>query len=245
MRRTRFIDLAGSTRIGDWTDDGIVAANRIYDVDEVELLSPVAPGKVLGVGFNYRSLYESPEEFPDSPMLWWKGGPNVVSAHGDTVPIPAEGDVVYEVELGVVIGKQCRYVSEEDVRDVIAGYTCIDDLSDQSYSDDPTMFRTKSFDNAAPMGPVVAPPDDVPVNPRLQLWVNGQKQQDSFDDEFVYSVPEVVSAFSKYVTLEPDDVIMMGNPGDFETLEDGDHVELEIEGVGTLEHDVVEEARPL
>lgn len=245
MKRARFIDPAGSVRIGDWRGDEITAADRTHAVDEVDVLAPVEPEKVLGIGYNYKSRFDSPEEYPDSPRLWWKGGPNVVSGPGDTVSIPEDGEVVYEAELGVVIGEQCRNVTEEDASDVIAGYTCVNDLSDQAHPDDPTMFRTKSFDNAAPMGPVVAPPERVPDTPRIRLWVNDERKQDSAGDEFVYTVPEVVSRFSKYVTLEPDDVIMMGNPGDFEPLEDGDRVEIEVEGVGRLEHDVATTARPL
>jgi 2-keto-4-pentenoate hydratase/2-oxohepta-3-ene-1,7-dioic acid hydratase in catechol pathway len=100
------------------------------------------------------------------------------------------------------------------------------------------MIRTKSFDNAAPMGPVLATPDEVPENPRIRLWVNGEQRQDTAGDGHVYSVPEVVASFAERLTLEPGDVVMMGNPGGFAPLEDGDRVEIEIEGVGRLEHSV-------
>jgi 2-keto-4-pentenoate hydratase/2-oxohepta-3-ene-1,7-dioic acid hydratase in catechol pathway len=152
------------------------------------------------------------------------------------VALPGD-EVVFEAELAVVIGKQCRNVDEADVPDVLAGYTVVNDLSDTSH-EDRTMFRKKSFDNAAPIGPVVASPEEVDGTPRIRLWVNGEQLQDTAGDSFVFSVPEIVASFAERLTLEPGDVIMMGNPGGFDPLEDGDTVEIEVEGVGRLEHDV-------
>lgn len=236
MRTARFRDRSGSVRTGEWTDDGIVAAGRVHDPEDVTLLAPVEPTKVLGCGRNYWSRFEdSGDEPPAEPHIWFKGGPNVVAAHGDTVVIPGD-EVVFEGEVGVVIGKQCRNVAETDVPDAIAGYTVVNDLSDRSVGDDPIMFRKKSFDNSAPLGPVLASPDRVAENPRIRLWVNGEQRQDTAGDAFVFSIPEVVVAFAKVLTLEPGDVIMMGNPGGFAPLEDGDHIAIDIEGVGRLEH---------
>ena len=239
MARVRFRDPAGTVRIGERTADGVRAAGTTFDSAAVDLLAPVTPSKVLGVGRNYERQFETLDaEPPSRPRIWWKGGENVVSGPGDTVALPPGGDVVFEAELGVVIGEECRNVPEADALDVVAGYTCVDDLSDQAHVDDPTMLRVKSFDNAAPMGPVVAPPEDVPTDPRIRLWTNGEKRQDSADDDLRFSVPEVIAAFSERVTLRPDDVIMMGTPAGYAPLADGDHVRIEIEGVGTLEHDV-------
>lgn len=238
MRHVRFRDHAGTVRIGVWTDTMIKAANRTYDPGSVDILPPVAPSKVLGVGRNYYSYYDSPEEIPAEPFLWLKGGPNVVAGQGDTIPIPPTGEVVYEAELGVVIGEQCRNVPEATAMDVVKGFTCVNDISDMARRDEESMFRAKSFDNAAPMGPVLASPDLVPDNPRIRLWINDELRQDTAGDDLVFSVPDVIASFTERITLEPNDVIQMGNPGGYSPLEDGDDVSIEIEGIGTLAHDV-------
>lgn len=235
MKRARFRDPSGSIRVGPVEDGVITAAGRTFDFDTVDILPPVDPGKVLGVGHNFRGRHE-PDDLPEFPNIWWKGTSNVVAGHRDTVTIPDSGNVVYEVELGVVIGTQCRNVSVEAAPDVIAGYTVVNDISNMARRSDPTMFRAKSFENAAPMGPVLASPEHVDSNPRARLWINGEKRQDSTGDSYVFSIEEVVSEFTQHITLDPGDVIMMGNPGGFEPLQDGDTVELEIDGIGRLEH---------
>lgn len=238
MRQVRFRDPAGTVRTGVWTDTAIEAAGRSYDPAVVDILPPVSPSKVLAVGRNYHSYHDSPEDTPEEPFIWLKGGPNVVAGHGDTITIPPTGEVVYEAELGVVIGEQCRNVPESAAMDVVKGFTCVDDISDMSRRDEESMFRAKSFDNAAPMGPVLASRDRVPDNPRIRLWINGDLRQDTAGDELVFTVAEAIASFTERVTLEQNDVIQMGNPGGFSPLEHGDAVSIEIEGIGTLEHDV-------
>lgn len=235
MKRARFTDPAGYVRTGEWTDDGIEAAGRTYDPAAVDVLPPVTPSKVIGIGPNYRSQVD---EVPDEQRLFWKGGPNLLAGHGDTVTLPPSGEVIYEAELGAVIGEQCRNVAVDGAKEVIAGYTCVDDISNQAHTGDDTFFRTKSFDGAAPVGPVVADPDGVPEEPRVRLWLNGEKRQDSADDPLLFSVGEVIEEVTRHVTLEPDDVVTMGTPTGLGTLSDGDRVEIDVEGVGRLEHDV-------
>lgn len=239
MKRIRFRDPAGSVRDGKLTDDGIEATGRTYAQEEVDVLPPVNPSKVIGVGFNYRHRQEGGP--PDHPFIWWKGGRNVVSGHNDIVTIP-DGEVIFEGELGVVIGRQCRNVSVDEAPDVIEGFTCVNDLTDLAHRDDSSLIRVKSFDNSAPMGPVVASPEHVSMQPRIRLWLNGEKHQDTAGDEFVFSVPEAIAAITERVTLEPEDVILMGNPGDASPLTDGDTVEIEIDGVGRLVHGTREES---
>lgn len=237
MRQVRFRDQAGYTRAGEWTDSGIVEHDRTHDPETVEILAPVTPTKVLGVGENYHEEGDAPA--PDNaPLLWLKGGPNVVTSHGTTVELPDTSEVVYEAELGVVIGSQCREIPPAEAMANVAGFTCVNDISNQDATEDRTFLRRKSFDNAAPLGPVLASPEDVPREPRVRLWLNGQLRQDSQNERFIRSIPEVVSAFSQWLTLEPEDVIMMGTPSGLGELHDGDHVEIEIEGIGRLEHDI-------
>ena len=129
MRRARFTDPAGTVRVGEWTEEGIVAAGRTHDPATVDVLAPVEASKVIGIGPNYRSMVEA---VPDEGRLFWKGGTNVLAGHGDTVTLPSSGEVIYEAELGVVIGEGCRNVAASEAESVVAGYTCIDDLSNQA-----------------------------------------------------------------------------------------------------------------
>ncbi|MDX1746145.1 MAG: fumarylacetoacetate hydrolase family protein, partial [Halobacteriales archaeon] len=196
---------------------------------------PVEPTKVLGIHQNWKGRFDDPADYPSTPRMWLKGGPNVVAGHGDTIPIPDTGAVRFEAELAVVVGEQCRHIHPEEADAVIAGYTCLNDISDGSHTNE---FRTKSFDHSAPIGPVLASRDRVPAQPRIRLWRNGKLEVDLTDDEFIYTPQELVAAYSTYVTLEPGDVIGTGNPGGSQMLADGDTVAIEIEGIGRLEHDV-------
>ena len=262
MRYVRFRDRGGYVRSGEWTDDGILAADELHDVDAVDVLPPCEPTKLVCVGENYATHVEetgedSVNEIPDRPLLFLKP-PNAVAGHGDTITLPTpgvsgeelaeyssgaiergQGRIDHEGEVGVVIGRQCRHVSADAVDDVIAGYTCVNDVSNRDDQGiERNWVRGKAFDGAAPMGPVVATPEHVPDNPRIRLWVNGEKRQDSAGDHQVYTVPEVIADVTKFLTLEPGDVICMGTTAGVAPLRDGDTVRVEVEGVGTLEHGV-------
>lgn len=239
MPRARFVDPAGSVRTGEWTENGIAVAGRRYDPDAVDVLPPVDPDKILGVAYNFRNRYaESEETFPERPGIWLKGGSNVLSGHGDTVPLPPDLTVIWEAELAVVIGEQCTRVDPDEAMAVVGGYTAANDLSNRTHLEDETMYRVKSFDNSCPLGPAVASPDEVPDDPRIRMWLNDELKQDSRDDEYVFGIPEVIAEASRYVTLDAGDVILMGTPGGVDVLSPGDHVAIEVEGVGRLEHDV-------
>lgn len=262
MRFVRFRDRAGYVRTGEWSDDEITSAGRSFDPDVVDVLPPVDPSKIICVGANYvdhvrEAGFNVPEDLPDRPSVFLKG-PNTVAGQNDTVMLPSpdasieepedwgnikigEGRIDFEAELGVVIGEQCRNVSKDDAGEVIRGYTCVNDISnrDDQYSEQ-NWIRGKAFDNAAPIGPVVASPDRVPTEPRIQLRQNGERKQDSATDEMVFSVPEVIADVTKFLTLEQGDVIAMGTPAGVGPLQDGDEIEIEIEGIGTLVHYVEE-----
>jgi 2-keto-4-pentenoate hydratase/2-oxohepta-3-ene-1,7-dioic acid hydratase in catechol pathway len=241
MRRVRFRDPAGSTRTGEWTDDGIEFAGTTYDPEDVTVLPPVEPSKIVCVGLNYHDhAEERGKEVPDRPLLFLKP-PNALSSHGSTVTLPSGKERIdHEAEFCIVVGEQCRGVSAEDAMDVVAGYTCMNDISNRDDQDvEQNWVRGKAFDNSAPLGPVVADPEDVPDDADVKLRVNGETRQDSSIAQFIWSVEEIVEVASEYLTLEAGDVIATGTPPGVAPLEDGDHVEIEIEGVGTLEHDVV------
>ncbi|MEF8887392.1 MAG: fumarylacetoacetate hydrolase family protein, partial [Haloarculaceae archaeon] len=178
MKRVRFRDSAGTVRTGEWVDaDGepadtatcgaggvIEAAGRTHDPAAVDVLPPVEPSKIVCIGLNYADhADEQDSDLPDRPLLFLKG-PNALASHGGEVPLPAGKERVdYEAELGVVIGQQCRNVPEEEAMDVVAGYTCVNDVSNRDdQREEQNWVRGKAFDNAAPVGPVVADPEHVP-----------------------------------------------------------------------------------
>jgi len=240
MRRVRFRDPAGSVRTGEWTDEGITFGDRTYDPDEVDVLAPSDPSKIVCVGLNYADhAAEQNSEIPERPLLFLKP-PNAVAGHGDVVTLPAGKERIdHEAELAVVVGEQCKDVAAADAMDVVAGFTCADDLSNRDDQQvEQNWIRGKAFDNAAPMGPVLATPDEVPDDATISLRVNGETRQESSIEHFIFSIPELIEEITSYMTLEAGDVILTGTPEGVSPLADGDEVEVEVEGVGTLSHTV-------
>lgn len=240
MHHVRFRDQAGYVRIGKWTEDSIEADTGNYSVNDVDVLPPTNPSKVVCIGLNYADhAEETRSPLPDRPKLFLKP-PNSVAGHGDTVTLPAHKDRIdYEAELGVVIDRQCRYVDEADAMDVVRGFTCVNDVSNRDDQRvEQNWVRGKAFDNAAPIGPVVASPDEVPSDAEIRLRVNGEEKQHSTLDNLLFTVPELITEITQYMTLEEGDVISTGTPAGVGPLHDGDTVEVFVTGVGTLRHHV-------
>jgi 2-keto-4-pentenoate hydratase/2-oxohepta-3-ene-1,7-dioic acid hydratase in catechol pathway len=243
MHRIRFRDPAGSVRTGEYHGDEVSFAGRRYDVEAVDVLPPSEPTKILCIGLNYAAhAAESGSEVPDRPLIFLKG-PNALAGHGDSIPLLAGKERIdYEAELGVVIGEQCRHVDREDAMDVVEGFTCINDVSNRDdQREEQNWIRGKAFDNAAPVGPVLATPDEVPEDAYVRSRVNGELRQDSTREDFIFDIPELVEEITTYLTLEPGDLIATGTPEGVGPLSPGDTVEVEVEGVGTLVNDVVAE----
>ena len=254
MRRVRFRDSAGNVRGGRWAteagEDVVTAAagpygriafgDETFDPEEVDILAPCEPTKIICVGRNYADhADERDEEVPDRPLLFIKT-PNTVATHGSTVTLPAGKErVEYEAELGVVIGEQCRNVDAANADDVIAGYTCFNDISNRDDQDiEQNWVRGKAFDNAAPIGPVIATPEHLSADATIESRVNGETKQSSTIDRMIFSIPELIEEITEYMTLEPGDVIATGTPEGVGPLSDGDEVEVEVDDVGTLRHTV-------
>ena len=241
MRRVRFRDPAGATRTGEWTD-AIECDGRLYDPAAVEVLPPCEPTKVVCVGRNYVAhADERDADVPDRPLLFLKP-PNAVAGHGATVTLPtgvADNRIEHEVELGAVVGERCRDVDPAEATGVLAGYTVVNDLSNRDDQRRETNWvRGKAFDGAAPMGPVLATPEEVPDDATVECRVDGEIRQRASREQMVFSVPELVSEVSRFLTLEPGDVIATGTPEGVGPVGGGDRLELTVEGVGTLEHTV-------
>jgi 2-keto-4-pentenoate hydratase/2-oxohepta-3-ene-1,7-dioic acid hydratase in catechol pathway len=206
----------------------------------VDVLPPCEPTKIVCIGRNYAEhADEMDNEVPDRPLLFLKP-PNALAGHGDTVPLPAgKARVDWEAELAVVVGRQARNVAAEDAMDYVAGFTCMNDVSNRDDQNrEQNWVRGKAFDNSAPLGPVLATPDEVPADAGVELRVNGETKQSSSRDHMMFSVEDLLEEITTYMTLEPGDVVSTGTPAGVGALSDGDRVEVDVEGVGVLEHDV-------
>jgi len=254
MKRVRFRDSAGNVRGGRWTvEDGepvvtaaagpygrIAFGDESFAPEEVDVLPPCEPTKIVCVGRNYAEhADEMGNDVPDRPLLFLKP-PNTVTSHNKTVTLLADKKRIdFEAELGVVIGEQCKNVKARNAEDVIAGYTCVNDLSNRDDQEiEQNWVRGKAFDNACPIGPLVATPEHLPDDATIESRVNGETKQSSSIEHLIFSVPELIEEITTYMTLEPGDVIATGTPAGVGPLENGDQVEIEIEGVGTLKHSV-------
>jgi len=238
MHEIRFRDPAGTVRNGHLIDDQVHFGDDVYDLEAVDVLAPTEPTKIVCVGRNYaRHAEERGEDVPDRPLLFLKP-PNAVASHGSTITLPeGKTQVEHEAELAVVIDEQCKDVDPADAESVIRGYTCFNDISNRDdQSREQNWVRGKAFDNAAPMGPALA--DEIPDDAAIELRVNSETRQSSSIEHFIFSISELIAEITTYMTLEPGDVIATGTPEGVGPLTDGDHVEVDIEGIGTLEHDV-------
>ncbi len=210
-----------------------------------QLLAPVArPGKILAAAVNYPSHVSSAkavldkEEAPSIPQLFLKPASSVIGP-GDTIVLP-EGArrVDAEGELVAVIGKRCRNVGPSEALDCVLGYTCGNDVSARHWQrDDIQWWRAKGSDTFSPIGPYIAMGLD-PAGLLLRTRVNGEEMQSASTSSLIHSLATLISFASEAMTLEPGDLMFTGTPGVTPTLNDGDSVEVEIEGIGVLTNQV-------
>ena len=241
MQTIRFRDETGIARTGELVDGTIESGNRTYDPDSVETLPPCEPTKVICQAGGYMDHREESgfEDRPERPELFLKG-PNCVNGHGDAIELPPGKDLVeFEAEFGIVIGEQCRDVDEDGAMEYVEGFTCVNDISNRDdQAEERNWVRGKAFDGSLPLGPVIATPDEIPDDATLQLRHNGEVKQETTTGMMIFSVPELVADVSRLITLEPGDVIATGTPYGPDALSEGDVVEVEFEGVGTLRNHV-------
>jgi 2-keto-4-pentenoate hydratase/2-oxohepta-3-ene-1,7-dioic acid hydratase in catechol pathway len=204
--------------------------------------------KIVCVGLNYRDhAGESKMELPKAPLLFGKFA-NALCSDGDAIVLPAGiGHVDGEAELALVIGERASGVPEAKAFDVIAGYTCANDVSarDAQFGDG-QWFRGKSLDTFCPVGPhIVDAADFDPADVRVQQRLNGEVLQDSRTSYLIFDIPTLVAYITKAITLERGDLVLTGTPegvGVFRdpkvTMKPGDVVEVEVEGIGVLRNDV-------
>ncbi|WP_102507827.1 fumarylacetoacetate hydrolase family protein [Sanguibacter massiliensis] len=209
--------------------------------DDVRLLAPVIPrSKIVAVGRNYADhVKEMGNELPTSPLLFFKPNTSVVGPD-DPIVLPSwTREVSYESELAVVIGKVTKDVEPEDALSKVFGYTVANDVTarDVQRAED-QWARAKGFDSSCPLGPWITTgldPEDLAVRSR----VNGEVRQDGRTSDMIFDVAFLVSYVSQAFTLLPGDVILTGTPAGVGSVDHGDVVECEVEGVGVLRNPVI------
>ncbi|WP_211844590.1 fumarylacetoacetate hydrolase family protein [Neoroseomonas eburnea] len=220
-------------------------------VGEVRLLAPLKPGKILGVGRNYGDhAKETGGPKLELPRIFMKPTSSVVGP-GAAVRIPPDVKKPdWEVELAVVIGRRARNVSEGVALDHVAGYTVLDDISAREFQFDVPLAMTsfaKGMDGFCPIGPCLATADEVgePWALDLRCWLNDEEVQHGNTRDLIFPVATLIAFLSRYMTLEPGDVIATGTPagvGHFRDppryLKPGDRLRMEVERVGVLEHSI-------
>lgn len=235
-------------------DGGLEKARKALEAGELPVLdgaaalrvgSPVArPGSVVGIGMNYAAhAAESGAEPPTIPVVFLKPS-NTVTGPFDPAPLPPRSTQYdWEVELGIVIGKEASYLgSRDEAAGCVAGYVTANDFSEREYQLPGAAgqwTKGKSLPGSTPLGPWLVPADQIDGgNLRLRSWVNGEPRQDSTSAELIFDVPTLIHHCSQYMRLEPGDVILTGTPqgvalsGRFPYLQPGDVVEVEVEGLG-------------
>ncbi|MBM3956850.1 MAG: fumarylacetoacetate hydrolase family protein [Gemmatimonadetes bacterium] len=209
-----------------------------HALSSVRLLAPVPrPGKILALAENYRShLGDRPQ--PSRPEPFFKTATSVIGP-GDAIVIPPGAQQVHEEgELVAVIGRRARNVSESEALDCVLGYTCGNDVSARDWQRaDRQWWRAKSADTFSPLGPWIVTPLD-PTALTISVRLNGREVQRCRTNEMIYGVAYTIADLSKYVTLEPGDLLFTGTSGTTSQIRGGDVVEVEIEGIGTLRNPV-------
>ena len=215
------------------------------------LAAPVPrPGKIICIGLNYRDhAAESGMEIPKSPVIFSKFSSCAIGANEPVVVPNGSTQSDYEAELAFVMGRRAKNVRREDALSYVFGYTNFNDVSSRDFQfADGQWQRGKSCDTFAPFGEFVATTDEIPdpQNLSIKLRLNGDVMQDSNTSQMIFGVAELIEFLSRFITLEPGDVVATGTPPGVGFarkppvyLKDGDTVEVEIDGLGVLSNPVV------
>jgi len=209
-------------------------------------------GKFICIGMNYRDHAEEQNlDIPSEPVLFMKAT-SAICGPNDNIEIPKKSKKTdWEVELGVVIGKEAKYVSEENALDYVAGYCVINDVSEREFQieREGQWVKGKSCDTFGPIGPYLVTKDEIPDPQKLDVWleVNGHRYQESNTDQMAYGVAFLVSYISQFMSLQPGDIISTGTPGGVGIflpeptfLKPDDVVTLGIENLGVQTQKVVQ-----
>jgi 2-keto-4-pentenoate hydratase/2-oxohepta-3-ene-1,7-dioic acid hydratase in catechol pathway len=249
------LDVDGRLAYGLWSSgdrvelldgDPIAGSVAVRTGETVPLLGaalrvPCEPGTIFAIGRNYAGhAREMGFTLPPDPSVFIKARGSLLDPEGVVVlpPPSVSAEVEHEAELAVVIGRTARNVPAAHALDYVFGYTCADDVSARDLQrSDVHVTRAKGYDTFCPLGPWIETEFD-PAAARIRCSVNGRSRQDGSTADLIFDVPAVISFLSTWATLRPGDVILTGSPEGTGRLADGDEVEIEIAGIGTLRHGV-------
>ncbi|MBG99841.1 MAG: fumarylacetoacetate hydrolase [Solibacterales bacterium] len=224
---------------GDLFGDRALSGNTV-EAKNVKLLYPIEPSKVLSLAGNYKDHLDEDQAVPENPEVFYKTISSLQHP-GDPIVMPPDsnGNLHFEAEFVIVIGKKAQRISLEEAPDHILGYTCGHDVSERDWQDgDMQWWRCKGADTFSPMGPVIATGLDFEKS-TMRLRLNGEIKQEAALADLIHKPAETVSFISHYVTLLPGDVIFTGTPGQTSAMKVGDVAKVEIDGIGVLINPVI------
>jgi 2-keto-4-pentenoate hydratase/2-oxohepta-3-ene-1,7-dioic acid hydratase in catechol pathway len=227
-----------------WLEGDLFAHYRPGDTitdTGLRFMAPVAPSKVVAIGLNYKDhAAEMKKPLPAEPLMFIKPATSVIGPD-EAIRIPAGvGEIHYEAELAVVIGRTATRVKAAEARDYVLGLTCLNDVTARDLQRKDVQYtRAKGFDTFAPIGPCIA----VGLDSRslaIEGWVNGEKKQASNTNQLIFPVEHLIEFVSDVMTLNPGDVITTGTPSGVGPLRPGDRMMVTIQDIGTLSNPVIE-----
>jgi 2-keto-4-pentenoate hydratase/2-oxohepta-3-ene-1,7-dioic acid hydratase in catechol pathway len=260
MRFVRFVARHDALRDGWLTPSwGVIAGDRVFPLDkapylgirigadaspldQVRLVAPATPSKLVCVGRNYAEhAAELGNEVPPEPLIFLKPPSSVIGPDAAVVYPAISRRVDHEGELALVIGKRCRNLTEEEAMGVIFGYTVANDVTARDLQkSDGQWTRGKGFDTFAPVGPWIDDAFD-PANRSVRCLVNDAVRQDGNTSLLIYSIPRVLAHVTRFMTLEPGDLLLTGTPAGVGAVQPGDVMTVEVEGLGELVNPVIDE----
>lgn len=213
---------------------------KIFSKQEVVFLAPLVPNEIIGIGANYVAKREDlPNKLPEIPVFFFKPVSSVIGPDEEIVIPNGIEQVKFESELAVIIGKEAKHVSEEEVLDYVFGYTIANDVTaPQFFHPDGHWTIGKAFDTFTPLGPVIETELD-PFAVRVTAKLNGVEKQNSPTELMIISIRKMISYLTNVMTLKPGDVILTGSPVGAELVGPGDVIECEIKEIGTLRNTFV------
>lgn len=246
-------DPIGLTLVMDGVTTNLKASARSLNAEKVQWLTLLArPGKVICLGLNYAAYAaEVGREVPDYPAFFMRGATSLIAHRAPLVRPRVSQMLDYEAELAVVIGRQVRQVTSKNALHAVAAYTCFNDGSLRDYQRRSTQWTMgKNFDGTGPIGPWLTPASALPPGAhglKIESRLNGRVMQSDNTAHMTVSVEQALILVSEVMTLEPGDVIAMGTPAGVGFaqvppvwMQTGDHIEIELEGVGLLVNTVSE-----
>ena len=238
-------------KIKEKIESGSYDQSAVVSLDVIRVCAPIpAPGKVIGAAYNFTDALDGRSmAYPTEPVIFIRSG-NTVIGPNDAILIPPDvGNVGYEAELAVIIGKRALFIEPDNAMDYVAGYTVHNDISGSGMikQDGGNFVRGKNMPASSPFGPYLVTADEV-VNPyaiQIKLDVDGRILQNGTTSTMLFKIAELISYISKKMPLEPGDIIATGTPAGLAMmhqptawLEPGQAIRVELEGLGVLNNPI-------